>query len=137
MGPEVQERQFEGVHCKLAIQQLGPSVVVLRISGTDVGEFGNAPMRVLEDLLISSGPLALFIDAREVRGVSLAFISDCAEWLSNRRSDLQSITMVTGSPFIHVTAEFVRRFSALEGLMRICTDPGVFERALVDATLAQ
>ena len=41
--------------------------------------------------------------------------------------------MITGSPFIHFTADFVRRIAALEGIMRICTEPLVFDRALEDA----
>jgi phage regulator Rha-like protein len=40
--------------------------------------------------------------------------------------------MLTGSRFIQVTAEFVRRFSELEGKMRICTEPRVFDRALAE-----
>jgi phage regulator Rha-like protein len=37
--------------------------------------------------------------------------------------------MLTGSSFIHITAEFVRRFADMEGMMRICTEPAVFESA--------
>ena len=40
-GP--QEIRYDGIHCNLIIQRF-PRVVVLRISGSDVGEFGEAPM---------------------------------------------------------------------------------------------
>jgi len=43
---------------------------------------------------------------------------------------LKSITMLTGSRFIEVTADFVRRFADLEGMMRICTDPEWFDEAV-------
>jgi hypothetical protein len=47
-----------------------------------------------------------------------------AGWLGANRAMLESVTMLTGSRFIQITAEFVRRFSSLEGSMRICYRPG-------------
>jgi phage regulator Rha-like protein len=41
--------------------------------------------------------------------------------------------MLTGSRFIQITAEFVRRFASLEGVMRICTEPAIFDFALAEA----
>jgi hypothetical protein len=38
--------------------------------------------------------------------------------------------MLVGSRFIEVTADFVRRFAALEGVMRIYTDPAAFDEEL-------
>jgi phage regulator Rha-like protein len=46
---------------------------------------------------------------------------------------LESVTMLTGSRFIQLTAEFVRRFASLEASMRICTDPAIFDYALREA----
>ena len=40
--------------------------------------------------------------------------------------------MLTGSRFIEITAAFVRRFAALEGIMRICSEPAVFDFALAE-----
>jgi hypothetical protein len=107
--------------------------VVLRISGTDVGEFGDAPMKSLNEWIAGSEPVDLFIDARDVRGASIEVSGEWAAWLNAHKSLLNSVTMLTGSRFIQVTAEFVRRFASLEGLMRICTEPAVFDRALADA----
>jgi len=76
--------QYDGVHCRFDLEQLSPGAMVLKISGTDVGEFGAAPM-------------------------------------------------LTGSRFIHITAEFVCRFADLERKMWICTEPDVFDRALSEA----
>jgi hypothetical protein len=125
--------RYDGVHCRLLAQMLPPSVVVLKISGSDVGEFGEAPMRALDQWLGSGPPVHFFIDAREGRGVSVDVSGDWARWLSRNRSKFRSVTMLTGSPFIQVTAEFVRRFSELQGVMRICTDPAVFDKALSEA----
>src|SRR5579884_4080816 len=129
MGPDTQEIRFDGIHCNLAIERLANRVVLVRISGTDIGEFGDAPMRALDDWLNGSSPVHFFIDARDVRGASIEVSGDWANWLSARKPVLESVTMLTGSRFIQITAEFVRRFASLEGSMWICNDALVFEHA--------
>jgi hypothetical protein len=127
---EGREIHFEGMHCSLTIQQFPPCVIVLRISGRDVGEFGDAPMKALNDSIASSEPIELFIDARDVKGASIDVSGDWALWLSSHKPGLRTVTMLTGSRFIEITAEFVRRFASLEGIMRICSDPAAFDSAL-------
>jgi hypothetical protein len=128
--PETKETCYDGVHCRLTLQRHGNGVVILRIEGTDVGEFGSAPMQTLDEWLDGTRPYDLYIDAREVRGASIHVSGEWSTWLSARRERLRSVTMLTGSRFIEVTAEFVRRFAGLQGLMRICTEPAVFDQAL-------
>src|SRR5581483_7345481 len=130
---ENREIQFDGIHCHLHLRQHPNGVLVLCIEGTDVGEFGQAPMRALESWVTDSRPVDLFIDAREVRGASIHVSGEWANWLGANRSRLRSVTMLTGSRFIEVTAEFVRRFAELHGIMRICTEPAVFDQALTAA----
>jgi hypothetical protein len=125
--------RFEGVHCSITLEEPAASVILMRISGTDTGELGDAPMRALDSWLASSGPAKLFIDARAVRGASIDVSSEWAAWLSQHRDQLQSITMLTGSKFIQITAEFVRRFADLNGLMWVCMEPAVFDLAIEQA----
>jgi hypothetical protein len=136
MAPATDELRYEGIHCNLALQRYPNSIVVLRISGTDIGEFGEAPMKALAEWVAAAGPVDLFIDAREVRGASIEVSGEWAAWLNAHQKALRSVTMLTGSRFIQITAEFVRRFASLEGLMRICTEPAVFDRALQEAMQA-
>jgi len=130
------EIRYDGIHCNLLIEQLSNRVFVLRISGTDIGEFGDGPMTALNDLIVGAGLIELFIDARDVRGASIEVSGEWAGWLSAHKEVLRSVTMLTGSRFIHVTAEFVRRFANLGGVMRICTEPAVFDWALAEASKA-
>ena len=127
------ELRYEGIHCTLIVQQPAPAVIVLRISGSDVGEFGEAPMQALDGWLNGGTAVQFFIDARDVRGASIEVSGDWARWLGSRKDNLQSVTMLTGSRFIHMTAEFVRRFAALQGIMQICTEPAIFDFALAQA----
>jgi hypothetical protein len=134
MAPEATNVHFDGIHCNLTIEKRSNEVVLMKISGTDVGEFGDAPMKALDGFARGSSILYLFIDARDVRGASIEVSADWAGWLSRHRSVLKSVTMLTGSRFIQITAEFVRRFSSLDGSMRICMDPAVFDEALLEAS---
>ena len=121
----------------MSIGKPAAKVVLMRIAGTDVGEFGDAPMKALGGWLDNSPVAHLFIDARDVRGASIEVSGEWAAWLSAHKSDLGLVTMLTGSRFIQVTAEFVRRFASLEGSMRICSDPAVFDQALLEAVRQQ
>lgn len=133
MTLEAQETRFDGIHCTLSIAKPAGRVVLMKIVGTDVGEFGVAPMTALRDCVGDSAPIHLFIDARDVRGASIEVSGEWAGWLSANKDMLENVTMLTGSRFIQITAEFVRRFSSLEGSMRICTDPTIFDYALREA----
>jgi len=102
---------------------------MLVITGTDVGEHGTGPFEELASD-VRTGPLTLFVDARNSRGVTIDVSSEWCQWLSRNRRALSEIHMLTGSPFVHVTATFVRNFAELTDLMRIYTQPAEFERAL-------
>ncbi len=130
---ENREIHYDGIHCSLTLEQLTPTVIVLKISGSDVGEFGEAPMAALDEWFTRNARIEFFIDARGVRGASISVSGEWARWLRLHKSQLQSIIMLTGSRFIQITAEFVRRFADLEGIMWICTEPAVFDGALREA----
>jgi hypothetical protein len=134
MAPQkMREMRYEGVHCNLTIEQFPEGVVILRISGTDVGEFGDAPMLALNEYLTGVGPVRLFIDAREVRGASVSVSGEWAKWLRAHKVQLRDVSMLTGSRLIEITADFVRRFSELEGTMRIYTESTAFDEAVANA----
>jgi len=125
--------QYDGIHCNLAVEQF-PRAIVLRISGSDVGEFGDAPMQVLNGWLAAlTSTVDFFIDARDVRTASIDVSGEWARWMGANKESLRTVTMLTGSRFIQVTAEFVRRYADLEGKMRICTEPELFDTTLAAA----
>ncbi|HTJ40920.1 MAG TPA: hypothetical protein VL463_02455 [Kofleriaceae bacterium] len=120
---------FEGVDCTIAIRRPADRVSVIVITGKDRGEHGDAPMRELSADL-ERGPIALFVDARGTIGANLDVSDRWARWLGANRARFTRISMLTGSRFVQLTAEFVRRFSELGELMHIYTDPVAFETAL-------
>jgi hypothetical protein len=133
VSSEPQKIRFAGIHCNLFIEFFPPAVIVLRISGTDVGEFGEEPMRALDQWLAAPGAFDFFIDAREVRGASIDVSSEWTSWLAAHKELFRAVTLLPGSPFVRITAEFVRRFAGLERIMNVSTDPAVFDAALSKA----
>jgi hypothetical protein len=125
---------YEGIHCRLAVERPAAGVVVVRITGSDIGEFGEAPLRELQQYLDEGGPLALFIDAREAKGATVDVSSEWALWLRKHKDGLQHVSMLTGAPFIRLTARFVQRFADLGEAMRIYTDARAFDAALAAST---
>ena len=133
MAPAETSLRFEGVHCSIILERPAASVILLRISGTDIGEFGDAPMQGMNECLAGAEPVEFYIDAREVRGASIEVSGEWARWLGAHRVQFSGIRMLTGSRFVEVTADFVRRFADLQGIMRIYTEPAAFDTALEDS----
>jgi len=133
MNNEVAEILYEGVHCSLGIGRPAPGVVVIRLAGWDAGEFGDVPMTELAKDLAKPGLIELFVDARAVKGASIEVSGEWAQWLAKNRSRFVQISMLTGSRFIQLTANFVRRFADLGELMRIYTDAVAFDAALAQS----
>jgi hypothetical protein len=124
---------LQALHCTIAIRRPSPRVVVLEISGRDVGELEDRPHRALDALLPPQGA-ELFIDARNALGPSLGVSAGWARWLGSRRERLASVSMLTRTRFVHLTADFVKRFSELGETMRVYTDAAAFDDALALAS---
>jgi hypothetical protein len=132
--PSAAAFRFDGTHCHIVIERPRAGVVVLTISGRDVGEFGDGPMLDIEKDFKSGEAIELFVDARRVQGASLDVSSDWAQWLGKHRADFHHVSMLTSTRFIQMTADFVRRFAGLGDVMRIYTDPAAFDEAVAVAT---
>lgn len=128
--------RFEGIHCTMEVTRRAPGVVVVAISGRDVGELGDAPFQALEAEMGAHAVGELFIDGRDTASASIDVSNEWARWLERHRDRLRRVTMLTGSRFIEITAGFVRRFAGLEDRMRITTDPAAFDAALAEALRA-
>ena len=126
--------RLESDACSFLIERRSPVVLLVRIEGHDVGEFGALPLRCIEALLPPERPAEMFVDARATRGATIDVSNDWALWLGQNRHRFSAIRMLSGSKFVHLTAEFVRRFSELEQLMRVYTSAEDFDAALAAAT---
>ena len=116
-------------HCSLTITRPRDRAVVLTIVGRDVGELGDAPFRELAKDLAQPGSIELFVDARAAQA-TMDVSASWALWLSEHKTRFEHVSMLTGSRFIQLTAEFVRNFAALGDKMRLYTEAAAFDAAL-------
>ena len=124
--------QLTGLNTSMTIARVAPTVVVVSIWGSDAGELGDAPFVELEKQ-VTKGTFSLFIDARRTKGASVDVSNVWARWLRAHRDVLVRIHMLTGSRYVQMTADFVRRFAELGDAMLIYTDPSVFDETLASA----
>jgi hypothetical protein len=116
-------------HCTLTISRPADRVILITIVGRDVGELGDAPFHELAHDLAAPGPFELFVDARAATA-SMDVSAAWAFWLGANRSRFHHVSMLTGSRFIRLTAEFVKNFAELGEKMRLYTEVAAFETAL-------
>ena len=126
--------EYKGISGTMSIRRPALAVVLVEFSGHDAGDFGAAPFREIEKDIAAYGSVALFIDARNGKGASIDVSGEWAVWLKSRAAALREIHMLTGSRFIRLSADFVRRFAELGEAMRLYTDGAAFDDAL-DAVL--
>lgn len=122
--------ELEGIYGSIRIERPAPGVVVMRITGHDVGELGDAPFREIERALEECAPVELYVDARESTGVTTDVSGAWAGWLVKHKAELAHVSMLTRSKFVQVTAKFVQRFGDLTDKMRLYTDERAFDEAL-------
>jgi hypothetical protein len=123
-------KYLEGMHCTLSVERPVRGVVLVKFAGTDVGEFGDAPFRELENDVATGEPFELFIDAHRGRAASIHVSNDWAMWLKARRRSLTCVHMLTATKFVQLSADLVRRFADLGDAMRIYTDRAAFAESL-------
>jgi hypothetical protein len=125
-----QDIVYEGMHCILTIRRPALGVVLAIFKGPDVGEFGDKPFQELAKDLALGLPLELFIDASECLGPTVNVSNDWAHWMITNRVQLHRINLLSGTRYVDVTANFVRRFTEFGERMRIYTEREAFYEAL-------
>ncbi len=121
--------RLESEHGAITITRPAPSVVLVVFDGQDAGQYDQAPFVLLDKHLLDR-KVELFIDARDAKAASIDVSGAWALYLGKNKSRFTCINMLTGSKFIQLSAEFVKRFAELGELMRLYTDPAAFDEAL-------
>lgn len=125
--------RFKAKHCELTIRRPAPRVVEVKLSGRDVGELGEAPFGELAQDIAATSKLELFIDARDAQGASIEVSGAWASWLREQKPRLAQVHFLSGSRFIQLSADFVRKFAELGETMRIYTEQRAFDEELQSA----
>src|SRR5690606_25691171 len=118
---------------RLALERLGAGVTLIRLTGHDVGQFGDAPFAELGADLSRHRHLEVFIDARAAQNASGPVAGQWGTWIYANRAVLRRVSVLVASPYVELTAELVRLFSRVEDLVRLYTDADAFGRAVATA----
>lgn len=130
IGPDVRWDVKTGA---LAIRRPAPGVVLVVLSGTDEGQFGEAPFHELACDLDEHRTIELFFDARAGTGPSTEVSMQWAKWLGSRRNRFSAVRLLTGSQFITVSADFMRKYAGLGDRMCVYTHHHAFDEELAAA----
>lgn len=122
--------ELETSECRLVISQVDTTRVLVVLEGRDRGRLGREPFRELEKSCTPAGPIDLFFDLERARGATLDVSGSWALWLRANRSRLRRVGMLTGSPFVALSARTVSRFAELGGKAQLYSNRRAFERAL-------
>lgn len=121
---------FEAIHGTISVARPHAGSVLVTITGRDVGELGDAPLRELDRHLSAASGLEIFVDARAASGPSVDVSSAWASFLRDHQARFARLHMLTGSRFVELTASFVREVTGLGERMLLYKDAQAFEAAL-------
>ncbi|HYO94730.1 MAG TPA: hypothetical protein VER33_09455 [Polyangiaceae bacterium] len=126
---------FEAIHGTISVARPHARAVLVTITGRDVGELGDAPLRELARHLTAASELEIFVDARAASGPSVDVSGAWASFLREHQARFDRLHMLTGSRFVELTASFVREVTGLGERMRLYKDADAFEAALRETSV--
>lgn len=118
-----------------AVSKPAPGVVAARLAGPGVMALGIAPLRDLARHVERSERVELFIDASALDGSSVEQSDAWALWLARHRPRLKQVNLLPAMRYVHINADFLRRFADTNGVLRIYVDRDAYEAALNAAVM--
>ena len=130
-GSDLRQQYFEGALSAFRLLHLRPGVLFIKISGRDTGETIPQVLSTLSNEIKSfPGPLQLFVDASETRGVSSEVRDEWTKWISENRKKLSSIDVLTGSRLVTLIVSAAKIFSRTGDLMNVLDSRQTFVEKL-------
>ena len=122
--------RFAAGNCAIEIARVGPNRLLVTLQGRDSGALGDAPFRTLEDMTKDGPGVDLFIDLEHAEGATLDVSGSWAVWMRRNRDRFNSVNMLTGTAFVQLSAQAVKRFSELGERAKIYSSRRDFDEAL-------
>jgi hypothetical protein len=116
-------------------QRLKPGVILTVSRGRDTGEFGDAPLEIIErERRLFDTPVHWFFDASQVENPTRAVSGHWTAWLRKHAEALAQMNILTGSAETHLMIEIARHFSDASNRMKLHTDRAEWEKTVLRAT---
>ncbi|MEO5671598.1 MAG: hypothetical protein ABIR26_12965 [Ramlibacter sp.] len=107
-------------------ERLRPGALLVTISGSDMGQFGTATLDEIRLELMRQQPIELFVDAEAAVAVSVGVSRDWTHFFSQKRDQLQRVSVLVGSRAIELTIAIAQHLSQTGNLIQIYSDRGLF-----------
>lgn len=120
--------------CLFEFSKPGPSVLLVRISGRDVGQFGPSVFEEVRLHFSGTGALELFVDATEADGPTTEVSQAWTRFFNREAPNLKRVSILAVSKFVHLTVSIAKLFSRTGELIQVYSDPKLFKDALGRAT---
>ncbi len=117
---------LETAECRVSISKLGDTRVLVVLEGRDRGNLGREPFLQLERSFVDGRPLDLFFDLEHAGGATLDVSGSWALWLRANKDRLRRVVILTGSPFVALSARTVEHFAGLGDKARVHADRAAF-----------
>jgi hypothetical protein len=111
-------------------RRLRPGALLVTISGQDNGQFGQAALDEIRLEILRSQPLELLVDAEQATLVSMEVSKNWTQFISNCRTQLKRVVVLTGSRFINLSVSIAQHLSQTGNLMTVTSDRAVFDAAV-------
>ncbi len=118
---------------EFSISKPAPGVLLARLAGSGILALGGAPLRELTRHVERSDRVELYLDAAALEGTSVEQSDAWALWFARHRMRIKQVHLLPAAKFVHVSPEFLRRFSDTNGMLRIYVDRNAYESALAES----
>jgi hypothetical protein len=128
--------KLSGDGCVFRYQRPRPGIMVVRISGDDVGQFGAATMdEVAKEFDHVQAPIELFIDATEAVGPVTKVMEAWAAWFETHHKRLKHVDILIPpeAKVLQLTVAIARHLSRTGDLISIHLDSTNFHSAVNQA----
>ena len=121
--------RLSGKACAFVSQRLRPGVLLTATRGRDTGEFGTAPLDLVErEYRLFGRPVQWYLDATQAKNAARTVVEQWTDWLVKHQGRLAQMHVLTGSKEVHLMIEIARHFSDASQRMILYKDPAEWTR---------
>ncbi len=124
--------RFSGGGCSFTYERPRAGVLLVTIDGHDRGQFGTSTLDEILNAIQREGRIALFVDAREARGIAIEVSEAWTRFFNVNREKLVRVHVLVASEYIQLTVAIAQHLSATGDLIKIHHQEATFISALND-----
>ena len=110
--------------------RLRTGVLLITISGLDIGQFGTTTLDEISAAINRDGVLELFIDAQRSDGAVLAVSEEWTRFFAANREKLSRVHILVGSEILKLIVSIAQHLSRTGNLIQIHTAEDIFFQKL-------